>query len=70
MANNQIDVIITSYERARGDFAFFSQYQYFYIVLDEGHRIKNAKSKTTQCIKALYGERKLVLTGTPLQNKV
>ena len=43
----QLDVVITSYERARNDFNVLSQLNYFYIVLDEGHRIKNAKSKTT-----------------------
>ena len=39
-------------------------------MLDEGHRIKNAKSKTTLAIKSLKGCRKLILSGTPLQNKV
>ena len=62
----QLDFIITSYERARNDFNVLSQFNYFYIVLDEGHRIKNAKSKTTQSTKAFYADRKLVLTGTPL----
>jgi TATA-binding protein-associated factor len=40
------------------------------VVLDEGHRIKNHKSKTTQAVKALRTQRKLILSGTPLQNKV
>jgi TATA-binding protein-associated factor len=43
---------------------------FFYIVLDEAHKIKNSKSKITQRIKELKGDRKLVLSGTPLQNKV
>ena len=38
--------------------------------MDEGHRIKNAKSKTTKAAKSLNAERKLILSGTPLQNKV
>jgi len=32
--------------------------------------IKNSKSMTTQAIKTLKAERKLILTGTPLQNRV
>jgi TATA-binding protein-associated factor len=40
------------------------------VVLDEAHIIKNAKAKTTQAVKALRCEKKIVLTGTPLQNKV
>jgi TATA-binding protein-associated factor len=47
-----------------------NSYQFFYITLDEGHRIKNAKSKTTKAAKGLNAERKLMLSGTPLQNKV
>ena len=39
-------------------------------MLDEGHRIKNSKAQVTLCTKAIKAERKLVLTGTPLQNKV
>ena len=39
-------------------------------MLDEGHRIKAAKTKLTLAVKSLRAERKLVLTGTPLQNKV
>ena len=66
----QLDIIITSYERARNEIDFLSQINFFYVVLDEGHRIKNAKSKTTRAIKSLSAERKLVLSGTPLQNKV
>lgn len=44
--------------------------RYFYVVLDEAHIIKNAKAKTTLAVKALLCDKKLVLTGTPLQNKV
>ena len=39
-------------------------------MLDEGHKIKNSKSLVTQSCKSLNAERKLVLSGTPLQNKV
>lgn len=65
-----MDIIVISYERARGDIATLSQIPFFYLVLDEGHRIKNAKSKVTISAKSLQAERKLVLTGTPLQNRV
>ena len=64
--NQEIDIVITSYEKARGDINRLSQIPFFFLVLDEGHRIKNAKSKVTQCVKAIRAERKLVLTGTPL----
>lgn len=38
--------------------------------MDEAHIIKNAKAKITLAVKALKCEKKLILTGTPLQNKV
>lgn len=62
----ELDVVISSYEKIRGAIAQLSSVEIFYLVLDEGHRIKNAKSKVTLNIKQLKAERKLVLTGTPL----
>lgn len=68
--NGQLDVLITSYEKARSNIEQLLQFNFFYLVLDEGHRIKNAKTKVTMAIKSIKAERKLVLSGTPLQNKV
>lgn len=38
------------------------------IVVDEGHRLKTAQNKAAAAIKSLNCERRVVLTGTPLQN--
>ncbi len=40
------------------------------IVLDEGQRIKNWAAKTSQIIKGLRSPFALVLTGTPLENRL
>ncbi|XP_078482476.1 DNA excision repair protein ERCC-6-like [Ciona intestinalis] len=40
-----------------------------YIILDEGHRIKNA-SKTTKGLHKIPSRNRIILTGTPVQNKV
>ncbi len=40
------------------------------MILDEAHIIKNSKAKITHSVKSLLCEKKIVLTGTPLQNKV
>ena len=40
------------------------------IILDEGQRIKNWQAKTSQTIKALRSQFALVLTGTPLENRI
>lgn len=39
-----------------------------YIIVDEGHRLKNANAKFTQVLGQEYSSRnRLLLTGTPLQ---
>lgn len=42
-----IDILVTSYEKARNEIDNLAHLNFFYVVLDEGHRIKNSKSKTT-----------------------
>lgn len=66
----KVDVLIISYEKIRAHVNFFRDFKFLFIVLDEAHLIKNSKSQTTQAIKTLQAERKLILTGTPLQNRV
>ena len=42
-----------------------------YIIIDEGHRMKNSKSKFAQILGQQYiSERRILLTGTPLQNNL
>ena len=41
-----------------------------YLVLDEGHRIKNEKTILYERLKHVKAQRKLLLTGTPLQNNL
>lgn len=38
------------------------------VVVDEGHRLKTAKNKSAQAIKSLNTPRRIVLSGTPIQN--
>lgn len=38
------------------------------IIADEGHRLKTAQNKSAQAIRALNTERRVILSGTPLQN--
>ncbi|KAI9349267.1 SNF2 family N-terminal domain-containing protein [Zopfochytrium polystomum] len=41
-----------------------------YLILDEGHLIKNYKSQNAQALRAVKCRRKLMLSGTPLQNNL
>ncbi|TEY55740.1 hypothetical protein BOTCAL_0229g00080 [Botryotinia calthae] len=38
------------------------------VVADEGHRLKTAANKSAQAIKNLNTERRVILSGTPIQN--
>ena len=40
------------------------------IVVDEGHRLKNYKSKLSQTLSGLDSTFRCLLTGTPLQNNL
>jgi len=62
--------VITSYEIVRSDIELFKLCHWNYLVLDEGHAIRNAKTKTTLAIKSLQAHHRLILSGTPIQNSV
>jgi len=47
-----------------------SKYSYKYIVVDEGHRLKNSNCKLLRELRTLDVQNKLLLTGTPLQNNL
>jgi TATA-binding protein-associated factor len=64
------DVVITSYEAVRADIAELSQIDWLYCVLDEGHIIKNAKTKLAAAVKQIRSQHRLLLSGTPIQNNV
>lgn len=38
------------------------------VIADEGHRLKTAQNKSAQAIKSLNTERRIILSGTPIQN--
>jgi SNF2 family DNA or RNA helicase len=67
---NKIEIFITSYDRIRDCSEYLANEDLFYLVLDEAHIIKNPKTKMYQSIKRLQSERRVILTGTPIQNNV
>ena len=70
-SNDTIVIYITSYEKARENSEeMFTSKEFFYLVLDEAHLIKNPKTKVYQSIRKIKSERRIILTGTPIQNNV
>lgn len=64
-------IVITSYEMAMSDArSVLRHYDWKYLVVDEGHRLKNSKCKLLKEMKYLPAGNKLLLTGTPLQNNL
>jgi SNF2 family DNA or RNA helicase len=62
------DVIITSYGTTRIDIDLLSSCYFNYIILDESQAIKNPDSLISKKVRLLKSRRKLILTGTPIEN--
>jgi SNF2 family DNA or RNA helicase len=61
---------ICNYEQVLRDLLPIERVKWDLIILDEGQRIKNWEAKTSQVIKALKSPFALVLSGTPLKNRL
>ncbi len=61
---------ITNYEAVLRDVLVLSRFKPDIIVLDEAQRIKNFSTKTANAVKRLPKKHAIVLTGTPLENKL
>ncbi|KAH6823556.1 ROOT GROWTH DEFECTIVE 3 [Perilla frutescens var. hirtella] len=64
------NAIVTSYDVVRKDIDHLRQFFWNYCILDEGHIIKNSKSKVTVAVKQIKAKHRLILSGTPIQNNV
>jgi ERCC4-related helicase len=61
---------VCNYEQVLRDILDIEQVPWDLIVLDEGQRIKNWEAKTTRIVKGLKSRFALVLSGTPLENRL
>jgi superfamily II DNA or RNA helicase len=61
---------ITNYEAVLRDVTILVRFKPDLIILDEAQRIKNFNTKTAGAVKRLPRRHALVLTGTPLENKL
>lgn len=67
----QFQVLLTTYEFIIKDRPVLSKIKWLHMIVDEGHRMKNAESKLSSTITQYYTTRfRLILTGTPLQNSL
>ncbi|MBF0103022.1 MAG: DEAD/DEAH box helicase family protein [Desulfobacterales bacterium] len=61
---------ITNYEAVLRDIMLIQRFKPDLIILDEAQRIKNFTTKTSDAVKQINKKHALVLTGTPLENKL
>ncbi|XP_028423510.1 helicase SRCAP isoform X3 [Perca flavescens] len=67
---NAFHVCITSYKLVLQDHQAFRRKSWRYLILDEAQNIKNFKSQRWQSLLNFNSHRRLLLTGTPLQNSL
>lgn len=65
------NVVVTTYEYIIRDKHVLSKLRWKYTIVDEGHRMRNQNSKLTTTLNTQYiSPHRILLTGTPLQNKL
>ncbi|WOK94287.1 hypothetical protein Cni_G02989 [Canna indica] len=72
ITHQKFNVLLTTYEYLmnKHDRPKLSKINWHYIIIDEGHRIKNASCKLNSDLKHYQSAHRLLLTGTPLQNNL
>ncbi|MDP1623295.1 MAG: DEAD/DEAH box helicase [Bacteroidales bacterium] len=61
---------IVSYHTLSNDLQSINSVEFDLVILDEAQRIKNWKTRIAQSVKKIHSPYALVLTGTPLENKL
>lgn len=68
--DNDCFFTVCNYEQVLRDILVIERVKWDLIILDEGQRIKNWEAKTSNVIKGLKSPFALVLSGTPLENRL
>ena len=64
----KFDVLVTTYSCFNIDVLELTCIKWQAVIVDEGHRLRNVKSKLLFALQQLSSDFRLLLTGTPLQN--
>ncbi|XP_053324356.1 DNA repair and recombination protein RAD54B [Spea bombifrons] len=63
-------VLIISYEMLLRSLDQIQSLDFDLIICDEGHRLKNSSIKTTSALSSLSCSKRIILSGTPIQNEL
>ncbi|KAL0264966.1 putative ATPase [Diplodia seriata] len=66
----QFPIVVTSYEICMNDRKFLAGFGWKFIIIDEGHRIKNLNCRLIRELQSYQSANRLLITGTPLQNNL
>ncbi|XP_071953036.1 probable global transcription activator SNF2L2 [Antedon mediterranea] len=71
LRTTKFNALLTTYEYVMKDRSMLAKIRWKYMIVDEGHRMKNHHCKLTQVLNTHYiAPHRVLLTGTPLQNKL
>ncbi len=66
---NRLDLVITSYTLVK-KYDWLATYSWRCLILDEAQAIKNPGTQQTRAIKALPAAHRIIMTGTPVENRL
>ncbi|KNA18096.1 hypothetical protein SOVF_073890 isoform B [Spinacia oleracea] len=70
-AEEKFCVMITHYDLIMRDKQYLKKIHWYYMIVDEGHRLKNHECALARVLVSEYRiRRRLLLTGTPIQNSL
>jgi hypothetical protein len=64
-----LDLVITTYALVQ-KYDWLQSYNWAYVILDEAQAIKNPGTKQTRAVKKLTAGNRIVMTGTPIENRL
>ena len=65
----EYDLIITTYALVTR-YTWLEDIDWWYVILDEAQAIKNPNTRQTKAVKRLSAENRIVMTGTPVENRL
>src|SRR5690606_26417297 len=68
--DKNLDMLVLNYAQLRVCIDQLKNIQWLAVILDEGQQIKNPDSKAARASRNLSANNRLVLTGTPLENRL
>ena len=66
---DKYDLVITTYALVQR-YQWLNDYAWNYVILDEAQAIKNPGTRQTRAVKELNSENRIVMTGTPIENRL